>query len=369
MFTFLQSSLSQPFVTQRRPGRLKLLYKQDRPSAWGGVGSIPGRPHRILLHSSWRPSHSALVWSLGGQRAQRVGCYLLLPGFSRFPLQPMGSLWAAEMGRAETCGSTFWVSAWAQSRNLRRVCRWKRSCELGWLCPTVSLPAFIKELVALLPTCVGLLEASAWVSLGPATPHMPHCIHPACGSTCTERVPQRWTLEAAQSWEAGPGAQRAPHSQKQVLSGSRPVDLRGSQSPASLPAPPGPAGAPPLHKQGDPGLCPPWPTRCLLCPRRWRPTRCRRRTFARACLSGKRPVWAVPIPAGTCLTLLASVGDQGTKRVCAPGAGGSRAGRRTQGPGVHLIQLPQYCSATHCQFWNKLQLSPQISSLWTNFFL
>ena len=29
MFTFFQSSLSQPFVTQRRPGRLKLFYKLE----------------------------------------------------------------------------------------------------------------------------------------------------------------------------------------------------------------------------------------------------------------------------------------------------------------------------------------------------
>ena len=35
--------------------------------------------------------------------------------------------------------STFWVSAWAQSRNFRRVCGQVRSWELGWLCPTVSL--------------------------------------------------------------------------------------------------------------------------------------------------------------------------------------------------------------------------------------
>ena len=29
-------------------------------------------------------------------------------------------------------------------------------------------------------------------------------LHPsyACGSTCTKQVPQKWTLEAAQSWEA-----------------------------------------------------------------------------------------------------------------------------------------------------------------------
>ena len=62
MFTFSQSSLSQPFVTRRRPGRLKLFYKQEPGRGHAvGVGSIPGRPHRVLFHSSWRPSHSALV--------------------------------------------------------------------------------------------------------------------------------------------------------------------------------------------------------------------------------------------------------------------------------------------------------------------
>ena len=35
--------------------------------------------------------------------------------------------------------STFWLSAWAQSRNFCRVCGQVRSWELGWLCPTVSL--------------------------------------------------------------------------------------------------------------------------------------------------------------------------------------------------------------------------------------
>ena len=47
---------------------------------------------------------------------------------------------------------------------------------------------------------------------------------------------------------------KALHSQKQVFSGSGPVDLRGCQSPASAPAPPGAAGAPAPPEQGDPGL-------------------------------------------------------------------------------------------------------------------
>ena len=38
--------------------------------------------------------------------------------------------------------------------------------------------AFIKELITLPPTCVRLLEASTWVSLGPAAPHVARCIHP-----------------------------------------------------------------------------------------------------------------------------------------------------------------------------------------------
>jgi len=36
------------------------------------VCSIPGRPHRVLLHYSWRTSHSALVWSWWGQSAQKA---------------------------------------------------------------------------------------------------------------------------------------------------------------------------------------------------------------------------------------------------------------------------------------------------------
>ena len=43
---------------------------------------------------------------------------------------------------------------------------------------SACLPAFIKELVALPPTCVGLLAAFTWVLLGPAAPHVARCIYP-----------------------------------------------------------------------------------------------------------------------------------------------------------------------------------------------
>ena len=37
------------------------------------------------------------------------------------------------------------VSSWTQSRNFRRICSQVRSRELGWLCPTVSLPACLYQ--------------------------------------------------------------------------------------------------------------------------------------------------------------------------------------------------------------------------------
>ena len=48
----------------------------------------------------------------------------------------------------------------------------------GLVVPHSQPAAFIKELVALPPTCVGLLAAFTWVLLGPAAPHVARCIHP-----------------------------------------------------------------------------------------------------------------------------------------------------------------------------------------------
>ena len=48
----------------------------------------------------------------------------------------------------------------------------------GLVVPQGQPAAFIKELITLPPTCVRLLEASTWVSLGPAAPHVARCIHP-----------------------------------------------------------------------------------------------------------------------------------------------------------------------------------------------
>ena len=142
IFTFFQSSLSQCFVTQRRPGRLKLFYKQEPGRGHAvGVGSISRRPHRVLLHSSWRPSHSALFDPDEGSVPRgwaAISFCQLSQGF-------LCSAWAAtEQQRCagpEPPVSTFWVSAWTQSRNFSRVCSQGLSWEPGWLCPAVSLPA------------------------------------------------------------------------------------------------------------------------------------------------------------------------------------------------------------------------------------
>ena len=138
----------------------------------------------------------------------------------------------------------------------------------GLIVPHSQPAAFIKELITLPPTCVRLLEASTRVSLGPAAPLVVRCLHPmpvgaAAQSGCLRGGP--WRLLSPGRWDL---EQPEFHSQKQVFSGSHPVDLRGSQSPASLPAPPGAAGAPLPPKQGELSLCPPWPARCCLCPRR-----------------------------------------------------------------------------------------------------
>ena len=71
------------------------------------------------------------------------------------------------------------MSSWTQSRNFCRVAaRCAPGSWAGCAPQSVCLPAFIKELVALPPTCVGLLEAFTWVSHGPAAPHVARCIHP-----------------------------------------------------------------------------------------------------------------------------------------------------------------------------------------------
>ena len=45
----LNQALSQPFVTQGRPGRLKLFYK-EADGAHGRVGSLVlGKPYRVQL--------------------------------------------------------------------------------------------------------------------------------------------------------------------------------------------------------------------------------------------------------------------------------------------------------------------------------
>ena len=63
------------------------------------------------------------------------------------------------------------VSSWTQSRNFRRICSQVRSRELGWLCPTVSLPACLYQRAGSFAS--HLREAS-----GPAAPHVARCIHP-----------------------------------------------------------------------------------------------------------------------------------------------------------------------------------------------
>ena len=72
----------------------------------------------------------------------------------------------------------------------------------GLFVPRSQPAAFIKELI----TASHLREASGSIYLAVSWSCSPTrgTLHPsyACGNTCTERVPQRWTLEAAQSWEA-----------------------------------------------------------------------------------------------------------------------------------------------------------------------
>ena len=127
----------------------------------------------------------------------------------------------------------------------------------GLVVPHSQPAAFIKELITLPPTCVRLLVLQ------------PHTWHAASILCLWQHLHRAGASEVDPGGLSvlggGPGAQRALHSQKQVFSGSGPVDLRGGQSPASPPAPPGAAGAPPPPEQGDPGLCPPWPTRCCPC--------------------------------------------------------------------------------------------------------
>ena len=65
MFTFFQSLILEPaFCDADEAWETKdFLPTGDRQRAWGGDRMIPGRPHWVLLHYSWRSSHSALVWS------------------------------------------------------------------------------------------------------------------------------------------------------------------------------------------------------------------------------------------------------------------------------------------------------------------
>ena len=68
--------------------------------------------------------------------------------------------------------------------------------------PRSQPAAFIKELII----DSHLREASGSIYLAVSWSWSPTrgalSLSYACGNTCTERVPQRWTLEAAQSWEA-----------------------------------------------------------------------------------------------------------------------------------------------------------------------
>ena len=119
------------------------------------------------------------------------------------------------MGGVEPPFSTFWVSAWTQSRNSLRVCSQVRSGELGWLCPAVSLPDFIKERVALPPTC---LKASTRVSLSPAAPHVARCLHPmpvaaAEQSSCLRGHPGVFSVLGGGTWHR----EGAPLSEAGVL--------------------------------------------------------------------------------------------------------------------------------------------------------
>ena len=74
----------------------------------------------------------------------------------------------------------------------------------GLVVPHSQPAAFIKELIDNFAS--HLREASGSIYLGVSWACSPTrgTLHPsyACGSTCTEWVLQRWTLEAAQSWEA-----------------------------------------------------------------------------------------------------------------------------------------------------------------------
>ena len=82
------------------------------------------------------------------------------------------------------------------------VCSQVRSWELGWLCPQSACCLYqrVDNFASHLPEASGSVYLAVFWSYSPTRGAL--SLSYACGSTCTEQVPQRWTLEAAQSWEA-----------------------------------------------------------------------------------------------------------------------------------------------------------------------
>ena len=351
-----------------RPGRLKIFYQQETGRGHGvWVGSIQGRPHWVLLHYSWRSFQSALVWSWWEQRAQREGCYLLLPAFSRFPLQH-GEPLSSRDGRG-----------WASHLHLLGEClgseqelpqSWRPGALLGagLVVPHSQPAAFNKELITLPSTCVRLLETSTWVFPGPAAPRVARCIHPMpvaapAQSGCLRGGPWRLLSLGRRTWCTKGG----PLSEAEVLRlrPSGPVRRPESSIPArasrSSRSPTAAWAGRPRSVSALAGKMPPVSAEVKTSPLQKANFCSRLFVWWAPHLSGDNSCKHMPDTGGFCWGPRDKEGALGT--------GGSRGGRRTQGPGVHLIQLPQNRSAIHGQFWKKLQLSPQGSSLWTTFFI
>ena len=188
-------------MAQRRPGRLKLFYKQGTGREHGvGVGSIPGRPPRILLYSSWRTSHSVLVWSWWGQRVRRAGCYLI-PTFARSSPQLRGV--SEQLGLIEPTPpfSILWLCAWAQNTPFGRVCRHGSVVDAWGSCAlcAVPLPASI--------SCACGLASHLRVAPGSLLLAAPSSWCPHCSDS------RRLRRRACGHERSGPGVPPAPHSQ------------------------------------------------------------------------------------------------------------------------------------------------------------
>ena len=211
---------------------------------------------------------------------------LLSPGL---PCSPWGAVEQQRRAEPEPPLFAFWGSAWAQYRSFSGVCSQVEFLELVCSCCLVRLPFSIEEPVALPPTCMKLLEALAWLPLGPASPHT------------ALLLPELWQQGRAGDLQATPtggcvvagGGDRAgcgcstPRSL--WFSGPAQQTPKADWSSASTWSPPGAAGASPRSEQRCASPRPQQPARCCRWTRRWSPTRCRKRTSARACSSGERP--------------------------------------------------------------------------------